>query len=289
MASLIVGCGFLGKRIAQRLVARGDTVFATATDQAGASLLAQEGMRVLLVDVSQPLTLAALTVVTGDGPVDLYYLVPRRAGVAGPGNVVRALAPKGVRKAVLASSTVVYGHKVHDVDAASPADPTDDRGRIQLDVEQQWLSCGTEFYVVRLAGLYGEGRIIGKKALLDGAPLVGDAHALLNLIHVEDAADLMIAVMSTDTAANIELGVDDGPSARLEYYRYLARQIGAGEPIALDAKQAQEILGLEVNQLRHASTKRCDNAPTKRRTGWSPKFTDFRAGIDHALGIGTAP
>lgn len=286
MTSLIVGCGYLGTRMAQRLIARGDVVYATAREPAAAETLNQLGVRALIADVTQPVTLTALNPIA-DEPVDVYYLVPRRAAADGPANVIRALDINNVHKAVLASSTVVYGRSARHVDADTPANADDDRGLSQLRAENAWLAGGDQFHVVRLGGLYGEGRIIGRKALLDGAPVVGNAYAMLNLIHVEDAADLMIAVADSDSAARIELGVDDNPSPRIEYYRYVAKRIGAGDPIALDPDQAQEILGIDAERLRSAPNKRCDNTITKQRTGWSPRFTDFRAGVDHALAAGS--
>ncbi len=273
MASLIVGCGFLGTRIAQRLTDRGERVIGTTTDAAPADA----GIELLRLDVAHPPKL--------DLPdeLDVYYLVPRRAGADGPANVVRTIGPQRIRRAVLASSTVVYGQDNAVVDADTPPAPGDDRGLMQLDAENSWLRFGDRFRVVRLAGLYGPDRLIGRRALIDGAPMVGNAHATLTLIHVEDAADLMIAVMQSDTAARVELGVDDRPAPRIEYYRHLAKRLGAGDPIALDPDQAHEILGLDADRLRRAISKCCDNTPTKQRTGWAPRYADYRAGIDQAL------
>ena len=81
--------------------------------------------------------------------------------------------------------------------------PTDMRGRSLLEAESRWLAAPIDSFVVRLAGLYGPDRIIGLAAVRDGAPIVGDPQAMLNLIHADDAATLLIAVLEAAAPARI--------------------------------------------------------------------------------------
>jgi nucleoside-diphosphate-sugar epimerase len=298
MTSLIVGCGFLGTRIAKRLIERGDVVYATSMTQQGARRLAPLQVRPLIVDVMSPLTLSALRNIGGSEPIDAYYLVPpggrkqhrapRDVAIDGMNNLLRAIGVLPVRRAVLASTTAVFDHSGDQtIDADTPADPQSPRARLLYEGEQQWLAAGEQFHVVRLAGLYGPGRVVGERALRDSAPMVGRPDALINLIHVDDAADLLVAVAQSDAAARIELGCDGHPVERLDYYRYLAKLTGLSEPIVLDDEQAQAILGVSAERLKRTASKRCGNEPTCRRTGWSPRYVDYRAGLDHALGSAT--
>jgi nucleoside-diphosphate-sugar epimerase len=294
MTSLILGCGFLGGRIASRLLERGDVVHGTSTTRRGARRLAAMTVRPLIADVTQPVTLATLRDVTAGEPIDLYYLVPpggrkqhrapREMVIDGMANALRAIDSALVRRAVLASTTAVFdqsGDQIIDADATP--DPQSSRAKLLHEGEQQWLATGEQFRVVRLAGLYGPGRVVGERALRDSAPMIGRPDALINLIHVDDAAELLIAVAQSDTAARIELGCDGHPVERLDYYRYLAKRTGLSEPIVLDDAQAQDILGVSAERLKRIASKRCDNAPTCRRTGWSPRYVDYQAGLDHAL------
>jgi len=60
MTSLIIGCGYLGTRIATRLLDRDQTVYGTTTRSSGTAPLAKIGVRPLILSVTQPLTLAAM-------------------------------------------------------------------------------------------------------------------------------------------------------------------------------------------------------------------------------------
>ncbi len=295
MTSLIVGCGFLGTRIASRLIERGDVVYGTSTTPQGARRLAALHVRPLIADVTSPVTLSAQRDIAQGQSLDLYYLVPpggrkqhrapRDVVIDGMANTLRAIGPANVQRAVLASTTAVFDQSDDQIiDADTPTDPQSPRAKLLHEGELQWLAAGEQFRVVRLAGLYGPGRVVGERALRDSAPMVGRPDALINLIHVDDAARLLIAVAESDTAARIELGCDGHPVERLDYYRYLAKLTGLSEPIVLDDAQAQEILGISAERLKRTASKRCGNEPTCRRTGWSPRYADYRAGLDHALG-----
>jgi nucleoside-diphosphate-sugar epimerase len=291
-AALIVGCGFVGRLLAAKLVARGVRAFALVRSQASANMVAQLGAHPLLADVTEPPALAAALAPALERPLDVYYLVPPgrpkaadenqvvRTVIDGPRNLLSLLGRAAVRRIVAASSTAVYGQSDGEqVDADTPALPGDERGRLLLDGESIWRHSGFAAHIVRFAGLYGPGRIIGMQAVHGGAPLVGDPEAWLNLIHGDDAADLMLAVMSCQEPGEIELGSDGWPVRRVEYYNDLAKFLGAPPPRVLDPAAASAQLGVERERLRRASSKRCDNVRTCQRTGWLPQYPHYRDGL----------
>ncbi|MCX5658165.1 MAG: NAD-dependent epimerase/dehydratase family protein [Planctomycetota bacterium] len=293
-AALIVGCGYVGQRVARALLARGVTVFGTTRSPVKARALADMGVRPLLVSVTERLTFAAMRPAVEAGRLDLLFLVPPGRATADPSprdvllsgiaNLVHALDLAHLRRAVLASSTAVYGQVGNvRVDADTPAQPGDDRGRLLLEAERQWLAAGPAFHVARLAGLYGPGRIIGLQAVREQSPIVGDPQAMLNLLQVDDAASLLVAMLEAKSPGRVELGCDDRPATRLAYYRDLARRLGVPAPAVLDDATAAATLGLNVDRLRRSSSKICDNAPTRQRTGWAPSYPDFAAGLTAAM------
>ena len=292
--SLIVGCGYLGRRVASLLLERGGVVYGTTRNPDKARRLAEMGVRPMLVHVTQPLTLAALVPALDAPHLDVYYMVPpgrpdrspspRQTVLGGIGHVVKALRGAKVRRGVLVSSTAVYGQRGGEVvDADTPAKPIEERGRLLLDGERLWQESGEARHVVRLAGLYGPGRVIGRRALESGAPLVGDPRALLNLVHVEDAARLLVAVMDAEHPGQVEVGCDGHPVARERYYEHLAGLLNVSPPTVLDDARAAAQLGVDMARLRLVSSKALDNGVTCRRTGWQVRFSTFREGLDSAL------
>ena len=200
--------------------------------------------------------------------------------IGGAKNVQSLLDPARVRRVVMTSSTGVYGQQNGErVDADTPAEPSDERGQLLLEGERVWLESSLDAYVVRFAGLYGPGRVVGMKAVREGAPLVGDPNAWLNLIHVDDAADLLLAVVTCDRPGRIDQGSDGLPVKRIEYYSFLAEKLGAPPVRMMDAAEASVKFNLPAGRLTRASSKQCDNVPTCQRTGWLPRYPTFRDGL----------
>ncbi len=293
--ALIVGCGYLGRRLAERLLERGLTVFGTTRSPGHAQDLARLGVKPMLVSVTRPVTFAALRPAIEAPALDVYYMVPpgrpgndpspRNVVLGGVAHMVKQLRHARVRRAVLVSSTAVYGQRGGQrVDADTPAEPNDERGELLRTGEALWLDAGENYYVVRLAGLYGPGRVIGLAGVREGAPIVGDPRALLNLIHVDDAAALLLAVMTADKPGRVELGCDGRPVPREEYYQHLANLLLVPPPTVLDADAAAAKLGLSARRLRNASSKALDHIVTCQRTGWAPRYASFKEGVEAAIG-----
>lgn len=298
--ALIIGCGYLGKRLASRLIERGHTVYGTTRSQTNAQALAAIGVRPLLLAVTQPVTYASLTPALQTDALNVYYLVPpgrldgspstRQIVLGGIAHMIKALKQANLKRAVMASSSAVYGQQDgQSVDADTPAKPAGERAELLLQGEALWLDAGPKYRVLRLAGLYGPKRVVGLKAVREGAPLLGNPQALLNLIHADDAVSLLLAMADRESSGRIELGCDGHPTSRIQYYRYLAKKLGVAAPASMDDPTAARRFGLNPDRLARASNKALDNTATRRRTGWAPAVTDFRLGLDAILGSATNP
>lgn len=284
-SAFILGCGYLGLRLLERLRARGQRVQVTVRSARRAGSLARMGVSVQLLDVTAAdagQCLQSLVASERPGGYDLYYLVPPSRGpgaeqvlIEGAQRVTAALARVPPRRAVVASSTAVYGDLGGAVvQAETPARPADARGRLLLAGETCWTHSGLPVQVVRLAGLYGPGRVIGQRALLAGEPIGGDPAHWLNLVEISDAAALLEAVATAAAPAAVELGADGSPVRRREYYTWLAGVLGAPAPRFEPAGATAAF---------RAGDRRCDSRTTAARTGWTPRFADFRAGLTAAL------
>ena len=172
------------------------------------------------------------------------------------------------RRCILVSSTVVYGSRERRVDADSEVEPDSERAERQYRIEQLWRSHLANAHIVRLAGLYGPGRVIGRQTIRNGEAVRGNADAWLNLVHVDDAASLVKQIASSDGAAEVELGCDGTPVKRKDYYGFLAESLNGPSP----------------SFSGHGDRgRRCDNRLTIERTGWQPRYTDYRQAISAIL------
>ena len=238
MTTLIVGCGYLGRRVARLLSGRGEVVLGTTRSASRQAELADWGARAVVADVLDPGSLRDLP----SADRVLYCVgLDRAAGVPmrtvyvdGLRNVLQALDGKAGRF-VYASATSVYGRNDGGwVDEDSPTEPATASGRACLEAEtlaREWAGTRRfELSIVRYSGLYGPGRVIRRDALKRGEPIAGDPEKYLNLIHIDDAASAALAALDRGQHERVYLASDDRPVPRREYYELAARLLGAPDP-----------------------------------------------------------
>jgi nucleoside-diphosphate-sugar epimerase len=292
--ALILGCGFLGRRVARALLQRSVKVHGATRSQDHAAELAAMGVHPLLLSVNQRITLAAMSAFEDGREMDVYYMIPpgkpepdvspRERLLGGVQNVLASLRGVKIRRAILTSSTAVYGPADGPiVSADTRATPANSRAQLLLDAENLWLAAGPSFAILRLAGLYGPGRVIGQAGIAQGAPIAGDPQGLLNLIYVNDAVELLLGMMGTQNSASVELGSDGQPVTRITYYNHLASLLGKPAPKIIEPGDLALEFGLPARNLGKAASKACDPGLTCQRTGWQPRVTDFREGLALAL------
>ena len=248
--ALILGCGYLGFRLARAWVADGYEVHATTRSPRRAADFAQEGIVAHVGDVVDPLslTLPEVDVAVWAVGFDRGAGVPmRRVYVEGLNNALDAL-PGGPR-IVLVSSTSVYGQTDgSEVDERSPTQPLEESGRVVLKAETLLLSRRPDATIARFAGIYGPGRSLRAKDLLAGTPLAVDPEKWLNLIHVEDGVRAVLAICQRGRFGEVYNVCDDRPARRREFYARLAERIGAPPPRFVPPPVAEEANRRIVNR-----------------------------------------
>jgi nucleoside-diphosphate-sugar epimerase len=256
---LIAGCGDVGLRLARRLLARGDEVHAlrrSAQAPDGGGLRWHQG------DLAAPSSLPRFDVIvftaTPDARDEAMY---RRVFVQGLAYLLDANPDARI---VLASSSAVYGDHDGDwVDEDTPPAPPGFNGRVLLEAEA--LVHGRGGSAVRLAGLYGPGRLQLVDRLRAGGARVPRAHPFhVNRIHVDDAASALMQVLVDPTPAPVYLGVDDTPLPMHELYDAIAVAWGAPLP-----PEGPPPSGIGSKRLRNHRL---------RATGWQPVWPDARLG-----------
>lgn len=131
------------------------------------------------------------------------------------------------------SSTGVYGHAAGDlVDEETPPQPAREGGKASLAAERvlQAHPQGSNSIILRLAGIYGPGRIPRAADLQAGKPIDAPAAGWLNLIHVDDAAEMVLLANDHAQPPSLYCVSDGSPVLRSDYYRELARLLSAPEP-----------------------------------------------------------
>ena len=239
---LIFGCGYLGRRVAALWRAAGEQVCAVTRSGARAKEFALQGIEPIIADVTDHTSLA------GKLPAAdtvLYAICHDRAAghsmrevyVEGLQNTLAALAPE-TDKFIYVSSTGVYGNFGGAwIDEAAHCHPDREGGRVCLAAEQLLTAhpLKSRVIILRMAGIYGPGRVPRRKELISGDPIAAPEHGWLNLIHVDDAAKIVLAAETHAAQENVEspqvyLVSDGHPVQRGDYFRELARLLSAPPP-----------------------------------------------------------
>lgn len=263
---LIAGCGDLGVRVAQRLIARGDRVWALRRHPPAC---ADSGIEWLAGDLTHPKSLRNLPpditqVVYTPTPGTREAAAYRAVFVDGLRNVLAAL--ESAPRVLLVSSTAVYGDSGGAwVDETTPPAPPGFNGEILLQAERWLCAQPLSSVVLRLAGLYGPGRLRLIERLRQGDARVPRSHEhWANRIHIDDAAAAVVHLLALKQPQSLYLGVDDTPLPMADLYDHLARLVDAAPPG-------------EGESPRGIGSKRLSNARL-RASGWAPQWPDARDG-----------
>lgn len=285
MNKLIIGCGYLGQRVAKSWLADGHTVWALTRSATRAEWLASEGIRPIVGDVCLPHTLAGLPT----AQTTLYAVgydrssgnTQHEVAVIGLRNVLQSIGTDPGR-VISISSTSVYGQSDGEwVDEQSDCHPVQPGGACCAAGEEVIRSfsesSSATVNVLRLSGIYGPGRLLSRIESVRAAKVIpGRADAWLNLIHVDDAVSAVRACEERGQRGQTYLISDDLPVRRRDYYGLLSKLTDSPAP-TFDAE-------LSAKRGSGGLNKRCRNTRMHADLKVELAYPTFNEGLPQSLG-----
>jgi nucleoside-diphosphate-sugar epimerase len=272
MTTLIVGCGYVGSALAERLVSRGEHVLAITRS----SRALPEGVDSITATLPDPTLRVPSTIdrlvyaVAPGARDDAAY---ERAYPLGLASVLDALDRAGasIARAVLVSTTAVYAQDDESlVDESSPVTASGTAARV-LEAEAVLRArLGARGITLRLSGIYGPGRDRMVRAIAAGSPPPGDPARISNRIHRDDAAAAIDHLLSLADPAPVYIGTDEAPVPLGEVFAWIAAELG----VALAEPTGPTRDGATSKRLRSARL---------RRSGFTLRFPSFREGYAAAI------
>ncbi len=280
---LIVGCGYLGQLVAlrRRKSAPDSRVAVTTRSHQKAAALAREGFEPVVLDWTDRRTLPSLSAFSR---VLVAIAYDPRSGrsreesqVGGLANLLERLGAD--THVVYISTTGVYHQQDGSwVDECSPARPAMPGGQAHLRAESLLRrTLPTSHTILRLAGIYGPGRVPLARQIAAGKPIDAGAEGYLNLIHVEDAATVVLQAWTVgpatlDHGSSLFAIADDLPVLRRAFYAEVAKRLCVPTPAFVAAAGTLSA--------RSASNKRIWNKRMHRELVPRLQYPDYRAGLD---------
>ena len=287
---LILGCGYVGERIARIWRSNGDRVLAVTRTSHRAGELEKLGLEPIVWNWLEALedhqppsdTLGESSLST------VLIAVSHAAAAHTPGleklaNALSENTRTGQARWIYLSTTGVFADPHSDtdlwVDESSSVGPTRP-GSINALEAERWLEhSGLEHVVLRPAGIYGPGRIPNIQPIRDGQPMQVDPESYLNLIHVEDLASIIQAVAQGPLRHRLYCISDGSSVQRKDYYSFLAQSMRWPEPCYCAPAYCDPASARRRNQ----GNKRVSNRRLMDDYSIQFRFPDYRSGLGSLL------
>ncbi len=284
--AFIVGCGYVGRRLAQQL---GKEYNVYGLVRSTAHLKSLRAVR------AEPIVLNLDNLNKQDlSPVwfrncTLFYFAPPPAEGESDSRLNRFLnlldtAPDTL---IYISTTGVYGNtQGQRVDESMPVNPQTQRAHRRVSAEHITRIWCTENkvrrVVLRVPAIYGPGRLPLEK-LRKGEPVICEADApIINRIHVDDLVQACLAAAANPGARGI-YNVSDGNSCSMTRYLQLVAQL-AELPMPPEIPMDEAQLSFTPEYLSYLDeSRRVDNSRMLQELGVTLRYADLEQGICSSL------
>lgn len=285
--------GFLGRAVAQALLAGGHTVVGLVRTPSQGDAIRRLGAIPAVADLPTGSGLAE-----GLAHCDLVVHLAqsrspdlaerRRVRVLGGQHLLAYAQRAGVRRAIIGSGYWVYAGSDAWIQEESPLEP---RSISLVNFETEEIAReaarrgGPIPVFLRPGMVYGNGSWFREMVREIGAGTyryAGTGEQFLSPIHLEDAAEAFRVVAEDRSTSGTYLVVDDTPVTSREFAEAVSGMLGRPIPRGLEGAAAIQEWGEDLFRLESAS-RRCRNARL-RTLGWAPKFPSYLRGVPGVLG-----
>lgn len=237
--ALIVGCGYTGIRLGQRLAGMGMRVVGTSR-RADRPELAAAGIEVMAGELHDPSVLAAIRQLK---PSLVAYFVPPQRGNDPLPQILDASRHRALDAFMYASSTGVYGDRGGAwVDEATPVVDSDSGDPLRQAAERLVIEAGlggAPTRVCRISGIYGPGRTLRRLLETGNYTLIEGHDPWVGRIHVDDLVSGFIAAWARGHAGAAYNMVDERPHLASEFANLSADLNNLPRPALISVTEAR--------------------------------------------------
>jgi len=283
----LIGCGDIGSRVARLALGEGVTVTALSRQMSKSAGLQSTATLLLSGDLDDCDTLPRLDL---RGAAVLYTAPPPGGGITDTRvkNFLASIQPGNEPdKLVYISTTSVYGDCGDDlVSEDRPANPSNHTGRRRLDAEERFREwgrgCGVAVVILRVAGIYGPGRIPMDR-IVNRHPLLCEAEAgYTNRIHADDLARICLAALDRGEDGDI-FNICDGETGKMtDYFNAITDLLGMERLPQVPLSEARGVMTPLMFSYMTES-RRIDNSRMLAKLGIKLQYPTLREGLKASL------
>ena len=282
MRTLIIGCGYTGETLGERLSSKGHEVTGICRNNTNNARLTELGILPLNLDITKTSEIqkipndynnVIISVSSSRGGLDAYKNVFGQ-GIINISNWLRTQS--SINSTVFISSTSVYretkGEWVNEDNNNPPSNPT---SKALWNAEQIVTKTGKPTTILRSSGIYGPERGYLFNQYMKGiAKIDGKGERFINMVHRNDLVEAIIKSLSKPGGTyNI---TDDEPVTQFEFFKWLSST--TGRPMPPNAPPIDP-----ATRKRGITNKRVSNYLFKQKFGYNYIYPTFREGLTEEL------
>ncbi len=288
---LLGAAGFVGSAAARWLLSSGHDVIAFVRDPDRVPPSLRDRARVETGDILDPVRVRA----AASGATHAIYAVSVR-----PQDMSQAVAQNlaAVRSALDALDGLVQGFAMASGtsvwefddgawhDESEPRNATGMIGRMNIALEDQLrarAAAGFPGCIVNIAGVYGPGRLNLESFRNGTAVLPGDGSNWTNVIHVDDAGQVLARAALAGQPGRSYIAVDDEPAPLRDIMELRARLAGGSVQWMPVPEDPSTLPPLQRMLLPLARSARFRNTRARTELGFQPAFPTYREGTPDAV------
>ncbi len=283
MDALVIGCGYVGMRVAKRLAAQGHRVFGVRRTINDLETFEAAKIQALSMDITDPTQLPQI-------PSSIQWAVNAVSSSRRGSEVYREVYVNATKALIThlqentsiehylhVSSTSVYGQTDGSwITEEADRQPSTETSRILVEAEDLLQSAhqgdGFPATIARVSGIYGPDRgYLFQQYLKKEATMVGNGSRIINMIHVDDIVRAIVKILEAAPPGRAFNITDSCPTTQLEFFTWLAAELNGELP-----PQATES---ELKRRKRAITnKRVSNRRLVDELSFLLHYPSFREG-----------
>ena len=280
----IIGCGYIGRLLAKKLLAQHVSVAGVVSRQSSVEECARNGIACSRIDLDDES-------MCNESSLDvnafrLIYLVPPpRQGRQDSrlANFLQLIQNQMPEKIVLISTTGVYGNCHGEwVTEDTAIKPNADRAWRRADAEQQMMAfCENHdipLVILRVPGIYGPGKLPVMR-IKKGDPIVCQEDSpYTNRIHAHDLVSICETALLSNEVTGIYNVSDGNPGTMYDYFMAVADAENLPRPPVIRLLEAEQQLSAGMMSYM-AESRRIDNSKLLRDFAIKLKYPDLKTGL----------
>ena len=279
MAPLIIlGCGYIGTRLARAALGAGRAVRVCARSTGRLAVLGEAGAQVKYLDIG--MLKQHGPALSGLPGATVVYSIPPIT-MPPPGHTIRAALQAvygaGAACFIHFSSAGLYGSQPDDeswIDEDTPV-ATDDSPMLNIHADEHEVeTCRFDrlrTVILRLSPVYGPGRGMREQLRKQKYKILDDGRHATSRIHVDDVVNVVLAAEERAPTRSRYLVADDEPTTQGQYAKWLSERMGLPMP------PSRQMFEPGMPQAVHRN-RRVRNALMKRELAVTLRYPSFREG-----------